>query len=102
MGGVLWAFHDVEPGATAKAEKIGKPLGLPSDIKYPFHDEGTAYGRNWEGNLAFAADARQKMAPGAYVVEVEGSPFFPNPLQRKKSSMSAAGLVFGKFKEVAE
>ena len=102
VGGALWAFHDVEPGATAKAEKIGKPLGLPSDIKYPFHDEGTAYGRNWEGNLAFAADARQKMAPGAYVVEVEGSPFFPNPLQRKKSNTSAAGLVFGKFKEVAE
>ena len=107
VGGMLWAFHDVEPGATAKAEKLGRagaprpPIPSPVNM-YPFHDERTAYGRNWEGNLTFAADARQKMAPGAYVVEVEGSPFFPNPLQRKKSNTSAAGLGFGKFKEVAE
>ena len=102
VGGTLWAFHDVEPGATAKAEKLGKPLGPTLDIKYPFHDMQTTYGRNWEENLKFVAEACKKISSGEYVVEVEGSPFFPSPLQRKKSNMSAAGLVFGKFKEVAE
>ena len=102
VGGVLWAFHDVEPGATAKAERLGQPPGPPLNITYPFHYERTGYGRNWGKNLMFAADSCQKVSPGAYVVELEGSPFFPNPLQRKKSNTSAAGLVFGKFKEVAE
>ena len=102
VGGALWAFHDVEPGATAKAEKLGKPPGPPLNVKYPFHYERTAYGRNWGKNLMFVADSCRKVSPGAYVVEVEGSPFFPNPLQRKKSNTSAAGLVFGKFKEVVE
>ena len=102
VGGALWVFHDVEPGATAKAEKLGKPLGPTLDIKYPFHDMQTTYGRSWEENLKFVAESCKKMSPGEYVVEVEGSPFFPSPLQRKKSNTSAAGLVFGKFKEVAE
>ena len=101
VGGALWAFHDVEPGATAKAEKLGKSSESPLKM-YPFHDMKTTYGRNWEENLKFVAEACKKISSGEYVVEVEGSPFFPNPLQRKKSNMSAAGLVFGKFKEVAE
>ena len=106
VGGALWAFHDVEPGATAKAEKLGgagapRPP-VPPRERYPFYDEQTTYGRNWEENLKFVAESCKKVSPGEYVVEVEGSPFFPNPLQRKKSNMSAAGLVFGKFKEVAE
>ena len=107
VGGALWTFHDVEPGATAKAEKLGRAGAPrppnPSHVSmYPFYDEQTTYGRSWEGNLKFVAWACKKMSPGEYVVEVEGSPFFPSPLQRKKSNMSAAGLVFGKFKEVAE
>ena len=101
VGGALWVFHDVEPGATAKAEKLGKPPESPLKM-YPFYDEQTTYGRNWEENLKFVAEACKKISSGEYVVEVEGSPFFPNPLQRKKSNTSAAGLVFGKFKEVAE
>jgi hypothetical protein len=106
VGGALWAFHDVEPGATAKAEKLGgagaPPPPVPPRAMYPFYDEQTTYGRNWEENLKFVAEACKKISSGEYVVEVEGSPFFPNPLQRKKSNTSAAGLVFGKFKEVAE
>ena len=106
VGGALWAFHDVEPGATAKAEKLGgagaPPPPVPPRAMYPFYDEQTTYGRSWEENLKFVAESCKKMSPGEYVVEVEGSPFFPSPLQRKKSNMSAAGLVFGKFKEVAE
>ena len=106
VGGALWAFHDVEPGATAKAEKLGgagapRPP-VPPRAMYPFYDEQTTYGRSWEGNLKFVAESCKKMSPGEYVVEVEGSPFFTSPLQRKKSNTSAAGLVFGKFKEVAE
>lgn len=107
VGGALWAFHDVEPGATAKAEKLGgagtpRPPSQSPPSMYPFHDMQTTYGRYWEGNLKFVAESCKKVSSGEYVVEVEGSPFFPNPLQRKKSNMSAAGLVFGKFKEVAE
>ena len=107
VGGALWAFHDVEPGATAKAEKLGgagtpRPPSPSPPSMYPFHDMQTTYGRYWEGNLKFVAESCKKVSSGEYVVEVEGSPFFPNPLQRKKSNMSAAGLVFGKFKEVAE
>ena len=105
--GALWAFHDVEPGATVKAEKLGRAGAPrppnPSPVSmYPFYDEQTTYGRSWEENLKFVAESCKKMSPGEYVVEVEGSPFFPSPLQRKKSNTSAAGLVFGKFKEVAE
>lgn len=106
VGGALWAFHDVEPGATAKAEKLGRADAprppVPPSARYPFYDEHTTYGRSWEENLKFVAESCNKVSPGEYIVEVEGSPFFPNPLQRKKSNMSAAGLVFGKFKEVAE
>ncbi len=107
VGGALWAFHDVEPGATAKAEKLGgagtpRPPSPSPPSMYPFHDMQTTYGRYWEGNLKFVAESCKKVSSGEYVVEVEGSPFFPSPLQRKKSNTSAAGLVFGKFKEVAE
>ena len=101
VGGKLWTFKDVEPGATVRAEKFDKP-SQPQWNKYPFHDKETSFGRDWEKCVEWATASLQKTPPGEYVVEVEGSPFFPSPLQRKKANTSAAGLVFGKFKEVAE
>ena len=101
VSGKLWTFKDVEPGATVRAEKFDKP-SQPQWNKYPFHDKETSFGRDWGKCVEWATASLQKTPPGEYVVEVEGSPFFPSPLQRKKANTSAAGLVFGKFKEVAE
>jgi hypothetical protein len=101
--GTLWTFKDVEPGATVKAEKLDKPPKPQSDkVLYPFHDGQTAYGRDWVKNMELATASCQQTLPGGYVVEVEGSPFFPSPLKRKKANTSSAGLVYGKFKEAAE
>ena len=102
VGGRLWAFHDVEPGATVDAEKLEKLPQPPSGPRYPFADKGTTFGRDWKKNLMFVADSCHRLPQGEYVAEVEGSPFFENPLKGKKADTSAAGIVFGKFKEVAE
>ena len=102
VGGRLWAFHDVEPGATVDAEKLEKLPQPPGGPRYPFADKGTTFGRDWKKNLEFVADSCHRLPQGEYVAEVEGSPFFENPLKGKKADTSAAGIVFGKFKEVAE
>ena len=102
VGGRLWAFHDVEPGATVDAEKLEKLPQPPGGPRYPFADKGTTFGRDWKKNLMFVADSCHRLPQGEYVAEVEGSPFFENPLKGKKADTSAAGIVFGKFKEVAE
>ena len=102
VGGRLWAFHDVEPGATADAEKLAKPPQPPGGPRYPFSDKGTTFGRDWKKNLEFVAKSCHKLPQGEYVVEVEGSPFFENPLKGRKADSSAAGIVYGKFKEVVE
>ena len=101
VGGTLWTFKDVEPGATAQAEKLDNPP-KPQWNKYPFYDKQTSFGRDWGKCVEWATASLQKTPPGEYVVEVEGSPFFENPLKGRKSDTSAAGLVYGKFKEVSE
>ena len=100
IGGRLWAFGDVPPGGEAPARKVGQAPADAVATVYPFTDK-TSFGRDWKACIDFVTNRLDKIPAGEYVVEVDGSPFFQNPVDGK-SSTSAAGLVFGKFKEVSE
>ena len=102
VGGRLWCFRDVEPGAEVPAQSVENPRLYPAGERYPFTSKETDFGRNWTKTVEFAKEKSFARTPaGEYVAEVEGSPFFQSPLARKANT-SAAGIVFGKFKEVAE
>ena len=100
VGGKLWSFRDVPPGGESKATKVNQAPSAPKPPRYPF-DKSTSFGRDWEATLAAAMGKLNEIPAGEYIVEVEGSPFFPNPVS-KKTNATAVGLVYGKFKEVAE
>lgn len=99
--GEIYAFADLPPGGEAKARKTDVKQRAATRPRYPFYGK-TSFGRDWDACVKFAKSRFGEEQPGEYVVEVEGSPFFPNPLTGRKSHASAAGLVYGRFKEVAE
>jgi len=100
VNGTLWAFRDVPAGGEVAARKVGEPTPGAAQAAQPFNEK-TAYGRDWKECITYATSRSDKIPPGEYVAEVEGSPFFANPVS-KKTDTSASGLVYGKFKEVAE
>jgi len=99
--GEMYAFADLPPGGKATAKKIDMKQRAATRPRYPFYGK-TSFGRDWEACVKFAKDRLAETQPGEYVAEVEGSPFFSNPLTGRKSHASAAGIVYGRFKEVAE
>ncbi len=100
IGGELWTFHDIPPGGRAAAEKKDvKPK--PPRQRYPF-GSATDFGRDWRANLSFARKVLDDLPVGEYIAEVDGSPFLPNPVSGKATDTQAEGIIYGKFKEVAE
>lgn len=106
VDGKLYEFTDIPPGGEAKAKKLDStPKSEPRELYCPFKaafNAATGFGRDWDGTLSHAKSSAAMIPSGEYIAEVEGSPFFPNPVTRKKTDTSAAGLVYGKFKEAAE
>lgn len=99
--GEMYAFADLPPGGKTTAKKTDMKQRAATRPRYPFYGK-TSFGRDWEACVKFAKDRLAETQPGEYVAEVEGSPFFSNPLTGRKSHASAAGIVYGRFKEVAE
>lgn len=106
VDGKLYEFTDIPPGGEAKAKKLdATPKTEPRESYCPFKaafNAATGFGRDWDGTLSHAKSCTTMIPSGEYLAEIEGSPFFPNPVTRKKTNTSAAGLVYGKFKEAAE
>ena len=100
IGGELWAFHDIPPGGQVVAEKRNVKPNPPSP-RHPFGSK-TAFGRDWESNRALARSGADELPAGEYVAEVDGSPFFPNPVSGKTTDTQAEGIIYGRFKEVTE
>lgn len=101
VGGKLWKFHDVPPGGEAAAEPMSEKPNTPSKDVSPIN-HGTVYGRDWPAVLQFVDNEHRNLGKGEYAAVLDGSPFFPNPVTRGKTHTSAASLVVGRFKEVAE
>ena len=101
VGGQIYKFNNLPPGGEKKADKLAVKPRAASKPRYPF-TSSTAFGRDWKECIRFMQWGETEAQPGEYVALVEGSPFFPNPLTGRKSHASEAGLVFGRFKEVAE
>ena len=100
IGGELWTFHDIPPGGRAAAEKKDvKPK--PPRQRYPF-GSATDFGCDWRANLSFARKVSDDLPVGEYIAEVDGSPFLPNPVSGRATDTQAEGIIYGKFKEVAE
>ena len=103
VGGALWEFRDVPPGGEVQAERPLAVVKKPSATKeyHPFGGS-TSHGRDWKACMAHAREAICDIPPGSYIAEVDGSPFFPNPVRKTDANASEAGLVYGKFAEAAE
>ena len=109
IGGQLWEFSDIPPGGSAAAAKADFGLKAMAGAKPPpasFADGAfnacTAFGRDWSAIAEYAKTNAPAMRPGEYVAEVEGSPFFPNPVAGRSTKAKLSSVVYGKFREAAE